>query len=192
MARPRKADYEQVDSVPDGLRWKPAPGPRAGSGSGPPRKPPSPDERKNKRRERERRTPEQATTTLFSFANTYMLVRMRATGAVTYYRLKDMPEKSPAEKIDAEPTKKEQVRFRVGAQCWFVDTGGRWFLCEVVERTGHDRATFGEPGRIVIKSVTGWDADRKAPWEYGDLLEFPDKPNNPLFMRLRPLKARYQ
>lgn len=159
--RPKKEDYEPVASVPEGLTWKPGPG---------------------------------VTTNvmLYSIGNIYKLVRDRVTGAVQYFKLKDTgPEKSPNEKIDAEPAREAQVRYRVGTMCWFIDEGSHWFLCEVVERTGKDRATFGEPQRITIKSVNGRDADKQVEWPYG-LLEFPAKENNPIFARLRPLKARYR
>ena len=149
-----KADYEPVDSVPEGLKWKPAGG-----------------------------NPAKGHTVLLSFGNIYRLVRDRTTGEVQYFKLKDTPEKSPSEKIDAEPKKQEQIRYNTGKLCWFIDTGSRWFLCKVVER---------KPNRIVLRSETGWDADKQAPWPYGELLEFPCKENNPLFCRLRPLKARYR
>ena len=123
----------------------------------------------------------------------YKLVRDLNTGAVEYFKLKDQgPAPASREKIDAEPEKKGQVRYRVGARCWFVDTGNRWYLVEVVDRVGADRATFGEPCKIVIKPVGTFDADKQAPWPYTPELEFPAYPNNPMFMRLRPLKARYQ
>jgi hypothetical protein len=113
--------------------------------------------------------------------NFYKLVRSRETGEVQYFKLKDTgPEISPAEKIDAEPTKKGQVRYRVGSHCWFV-LDGRWFCCEVVSRP---------PNRIVLRPVTGWDADRQAPWPHDGALEISDKPSNSLFQLLRPLKAR--
>lgn len=153
----RQAQYIKVDSVPDGLTWKP------GMGRG---------DAKN--------------TTLMSLGNLYKLVRSRDTGAVTYYKHKsvDTDAKSPPEKIDAEP-KKKSVRFRQGTRAWFVDTGGRWFMVEIVRRAD-------SPARIAIKSVTGFDADRTSPWSYGEELEFPAKHNNPLFMRLRKLSDRYQ
>ncbi len=152
--RVKASDYEPVATVPDGLRWKPAVGwPPAGK------------------------------TVLLSFGNAYRLERTLATGEVQYFKLKDVPEKSPSEKIDAEPVKPSQVRYNTGKLCWLIDTGGRWFLCKVVERT---------PGRIVLRSETGWDADKQAPWTYGELLEFPAVLTNPLFARLRPLKARYR
>lgn len=121
--------------------------------------------------------------TLFSTGNIYKLVRELATGAVTYYKLKDTgPEASSKDKIDAEPTPK-QVRYKQGAHAWFIDTGGRWYCVNVVQRKQR-------PDRIVIASVTGWDADRVCAWPYGGELEFPADRNNPLFQRLRPLKAR--
>ena len=171
---PSKDRYEQVASVPDNLRWKPAPwGSR-------PRVPGS----------RREKLPPNSHTVMFSLGNEYKLVRTRATGEVVYYRLKDIEQKSPAEKIDTEPAKPEQVRYRVGCFCWFVDSDSRWYCCEVVERTGGDRATAGDAHRITLRPVTGWDAERVKEWPYGDLLEFPSLPANPLFQRLRPLKAR--
>lgn len=157
--------YEPVDKVPDGLKWKPQGGPGG----------------KN------------VTVLLSTPGSFYKLIRDRNTGDVVYFKLKDFgPAVSPAEKIDAEPKRKGQVRYRKGATCWFVDAGSLWYLVEVVDRIGDDRATFGEPHRIVIKSVTGFDAERRTAWAYGDLLEFPAKPDNQMFMRLRPLKDRYQ
>lgn len=142
--------YEPIESVPDGLTWKPSPG------------------------------WSNTTTTLYSIGNIYKLVRVRDTGAVTYFKLKgsDVP-KSPAEKIDAEP-KKERKRLDVGSRCWFVDTGPHWYLVEIVARA---------PNRVTIKSVTGVDADKLAPWPHSELLEFPV--HSPLFQRLRKLSARY-
>jgi hypothetical protein len=148
--------YEPVTSVPEGLTWKPAMwGGRAANNI----------------------------TAMYSLGNIYKLVRVRATGAVTYYKLKDDTTATPKEQIDAEPERKKQQRFRVGSQCWFIDTTGHWHLVEVVSR---------EPSRIVIKSVTGWDADREVPWEYGEALEFPTSPTNRLFLRLRKLADRYK
>jgi hypothetical protein len=166
-----KEDYEPVatESVPEGLKWKPSKGAHS-----------------------------KTQVTLFSFGNIYKLVRSLETGAAQYFKLKGSDvAKSPAEKIDAEPgtesgRKKEQVRYRVGCKAWFLDTGNRWYLIEVVARIGENRETFGEPKRIIIKSATGMDADKRTPWPYGAELEFPAKPDNALFMRLRPLKARYQ
>ncbi len=163
---PRAADYDPVapETVPEGIRWKPAT-PHTG-----------------KRR---------AYTSMFG--NLYRLVRTLATGEVQYFKLKDADvAATPKEKIDAEPEHKDQVRYRIGCQCWFIETADVWYLVEVVDRVGEDRSTFGEPKRIVLKSATGWDADRKVQWPYGDLLEFPASPNNPMFARLRPLKDRAQ
>lgn len=146
--------YERVDSVPDGLTWKPRKG-----------------------------RPSSAHTTLFSIGNIYKLVRVRETGDVTYYRLREAfaDAKSPAEQIDAEPVPLKQQRFRAGTFAWFVDTGARWYCVEVVSR---------DEGRIIIRPTTGWDAERVSEWPYGNELEFPARPNNPLFMRLRKLNAR--
>jgi hypothetical protein len=181
VPRHRKEDYEPVDTVPEGLKWKPIPGGRGG----PPLKEPSESPAVNRRRERRRRPVEPETTTLTSTPGSfYRLVRVRATGEVSYFKLKqDVAQMTPKDKIDAEPKKAAQIRFRKGALCWFVDTGARWYLCKVEDRTDL---------RIVLKSETGWDADKRSPWDYGELLEFPANPTNPLFQRLRPLKARYQ
>lgn len=123
-------------------------------------------------------------TLLRSMGDYYRLIRWRKTGEVAYFKRKDdTPAKSPSESIDAEPAPPKQQRFPKGAQAWFVDAG-RWFLVEVVERTT-------SPARITIKSVTGFDADRAAPWEFGDVLEFPANDHSPLFGRLRKLAARY-
>lgn len=148
--------YEPIAVVPDGLTWKPAP----------------PYTAKN-------------FTVLLSLGGIYKLVRTRETGAVVYYKLKDDTKATPAAQIDAEPQRKQQQRFHTGSQCWFVDTGSRWYLVEVVRRSD-------KPPAISIKSVTGWDADRTAPWGYGEELEFPASQANPLFQRLRKLKDRYQ
>jgi hypothetical protein len=153
--------YEPVDKIPDGLKWKPAPG-----------------------------RPSPTHTKLVSTPGGFFaLVRCRETGAVQHFRLKDMGhEMSSKAKLDAEPTR-EQVRYRVNAHCWFVDGPGRWFLVKVVDRTGEAAGT-GTEKRITIESVTGFDADRIIEWPYGPALEFPSLPNNPMFMRLRPFKDR--
>lgn len=122
-------------------------------------------------------------TTLFSLGNIYKLQRDRDTGALWYYKLRDTgPEKSPAESIDAEPTAKKQIRYNVGKHCWLI-IDGRWFCCEVVGRTQ-------EPATITLRPTTGWDAERQTPWPHSETLEFTAQPTNPLFQRLRPLKAR--
>lgn len=152
---PHTTTYAPVETVPDGLTWKPAP-----------HKPP-----KDK-------------TILYSMGNIYKLVRDRVTGEVAYFMREDADNtKSPASAIDAEPAKPKQVRYNTGKHCWFVDTDNRWYCCEVVERKQ-------TPDRITIRPVTGWDAERVKEWPYSELLEFPAKDNNPLFKRLRPLKAR--
>lgn len=86
---------------------------------------------------------------------------------------------SDRERIDAEPKPPRQPMLRIGTKVWFIDSGSRWFLLEVVERRG-TRATF--------KSVTGWDAERQVEWPYQGLLEFPQASS--LYKRLRPLSAR--
>lgn len=121
-------------------------------------------------------------TVLYSFGKFYKLVRDRQTGEVVYFQRKDMPAgATPKEKIDAEPPKPKQVRYREGTNAWWVDNG-RWFLIKVVKRTQN-------PDTIIISSVTGWDADKQKEWPLGLELEFPA--NGQLFKRLRPLKARY-
>lgn len=163
MPQKKLPKYELCTDVPEGITWKPSCGKRAA-------------------------VPK--TVTMLSIGNIYKLVRTLATGEVVYYKAIDTgPEKSPAESIDAEPVKKAQVRYRVGKQCWFVLPEG-WFLCEVTRRTGGDRATFGEPKRIAIKSVTGWDATRTVAWPHPEEIEFVAQENNPMFARLLPLNAR--
>lgn len=156
--RPRKSDYEPIapDAVPAGIKWKPAVG-RSG-----------------------------ATRAFVSmFGAQYRLERVLETGEVTYYKRKgdEPPPATPKEKIDAEPTRGHQVRYRTGATCWFVESG-RWFLVKVVKRsTGPDRITIRPEARLC--------ADKLTPWTWGDALEFPAAPNNRLFRMLRPLKDRY-
>jgi hypothetical protein len=154
--RPRWADmdkYERVEDVPPDLKWRPLQGPG-----------------------------DARFTALCTIGDFYRLIRDRETGAVAYYKrtLDDVPAKSPAEQIDAEPVPLKQQRYRKGVECWFIDTGDRWYLVKVADRT---------PNRITIASVTGFDSDRKCPWPYGELLEFPAMANNPLFMRLRKLST---
>jgi hypothetical protein len=147
--------------VPEGIRWKPIVGQKRTSA---------------------------AVTLLSTPGGYYKSHRVLATGEITYYKLdeSDVPA-TPKEKIDAEPTPAKQVRYRTGSVCWYV-AGGRWFAVEVVKRTGMDRATYGEPSRVTIKSRTGWDADRVVEWPFGEELEFVANPRNMAF--LRPLKAR--
>lgn len=155
MHPPHKSQYERVDSIPDGCAWKPGAGPQ----------------------------PKECTV-LYSLGNIYKIVRFKATGEVHYFKLKDTgPEKSPADQIDAEPKRPQQIRFRKGTQCWFVDAAARWYLCSVLER---------DAKRIVLKPETGMDAERATPWPYPDTLEIPAKQNNALYLRLRPLAARYR
>lgn len=156
---PGPEGYEPVDyaAIPVGVKWKPSRG-----------------------------KPGPHTRTMYSTpGNTYKLIRQLDTGDVAYFKLKDTgPEKSPAEKIDAEPQKKGQVRYRVGSYCWLV-LDGLWFCCEVMKRGR-------EPGTTVptieLRPTTGWDADRKASWPHGETLTFSAR--TPLFKHLRPLKAR--
>ena len=163
--RPRWKDYdafERVDTVPDGMKWMPTQGaPQASANF----------------------------TVLRTIGDYYRLIRNRATGEVAYFKRKvaDAPA-TPAAKIDAEPEREKQVRYRKGTFCWFVDTDGRWYCCEVVDRQAPNTGDAAK--RITIRSTTGFDAERVKAWPYGDLLEFPAKENNPLFLRLRPLKAR--
>lgn len=100
-------NYEQVDTVPDGIRWKPARG-----------------------------APKHNTVVLVSmFGGLYKLIRDTSTGAVTYYKLKgEPPPATPKEQIDAEPERPKQQRFHTGTFCWFVSDIGAWFCCEVVSR----------------------------------------------------------
>lgn len=101
---PRQEDYESVESVPDGLTWKPL-----------------------------RNEGGKTRTVLFSLGNYYKLIRDRSTGAVQYFKLKDTgPAMSDKAKIDSEP-KSAQHRLRVGSRCWYVDNG-KWFLMTVVAR----------------------------------------------------------
>lgn len=144
--------YERVDTVPDDLKWRPVTSPG-----------------------------DARFTVLCTIGDYYRLVRDRDTGAVVYYKRKDAGRAmSPKAQIDSEP-KKRDVRYRVGAHCWFVDSDARWYAVTVVAR---------EPNRMTIRPVTGWDAERIKAWSYGNDLEFPAKSNNPLYQRLRPLKAR--
>lgn len=119
----------------------------------------------------------------------YMRIRMLETGETTYYKLKDTgPEATPKDKIDAEPERPGQQRFRKGAHCWYVDDAGRWYLCEVVDRTGCNRETFGEAKSIVLKSLTGQDSERLAPWPFGDEVSISTK--SQAFQRVRKLTDR--
>ena len=166
--RPRWKDldkFERVENAPDDLRWSPMTG--CGTAA------------------------DTRFTVLRSFGDYYRLIRDRNTGEVVYFKRKveDAPA-TPKEKIDEEPKREGQVRYRVGARAWLV-VDGRWFCIEVVARTGLSRETHGEPQRITVKSVTGWDADKLTAWPYGDLLEFPALPSNHLFTQLRPLRDRY-
>lgn len=156
-------DYEPVESIPEGVKWRPQPG-----------------------------QPSKTHTKMISTPGAFFrLERNRDTGEVRYFRLKDMgKERTPKDKIDAEPTRGHQVRYRVGTRCWFVEAN-RWFLVEVVDRLGGAPGT-GTEKRIVIKPVDPLDADKQTAWPYSDLLEFPAYANNQLFQRLRPLKDRYQ
>lgn len=162
-AQPAPHDaYITVTSVPGGLRWVT----RAGY-------------HKNLTYE-----------TLFSINNTYKLMRVRNTGAVQYFKLKDEGTKaSSPEHVDAELTAPPQQRFRTGAHCWFVNDT-RWFLVQVVRRIAPVLRWVKTPKRIVIRSVTGFDALRRTPWSYGDELELIADPHNRLFRQLRKLSAR--
>jgi hypothetical protein len=156
---PRKEDYEPIayDAIPVGVKWKPSP-PHVG--------------------------PTRAFVSLFGAR--YRLERVLETGEVTYFERKGLdpdPVATPKDKIDAEPEKKGQTRYRVGAHCWFVGDGARWFLCEVLER-GYRR--------ITIKPVTGWDAERLVHWPHPEPFSFSSRIENDgdLARRLRPLKDR--
>lgn len=143
--------YERVESVPDGMTWRPAFGPG-----------------------------DARFTMLCTIGDYYRLIRNRVSGEIAYYKRKhDDDAKSPAEKIDAEPTPRQQARFHTGSFAWFVDIHNRWHCVEVVRRTDN---------RITIRSATGWDAERVAPWPYPGELEFPTTPR--FMQRLRKLKER--
>ncbi len=147
---PKAEAYEQIDHEPD-ARWKPS---------------------ANRSLEY---------VVMFSTpGNFYKLVRSRATGEVTYYRLRDMgPAVAPKEKIDAEPVTGRPKHQHVGSKCWYVENG-KWFLVKVERPRKH---------AIVLRSETGQDADRQTPWPYGEALEVLD--NSEVFKRLRPLRDRY-
>jgi hypothetical protein len=128
--------------------------------------------------------PSKRTTTLRSIGDLYRLIRWRDTGEVVYYKRRvEHPPQNPPDVIDAEPERTKGVVFRRGCTCWYVDVRG-WFLVRVVARSQH-------PARITIQPVTGIDADRRCPWPYGEFVEFPAYPGNPLFRRLRRLAERY-
>ncbi len=146
-------NYERVETVPDGMTWRPFFGPG-----------------------------DARFTVLCTIGDFYRLIRDRDTGAVVYFKMKDTgPEISPKEKIDAEPPKPKQVRFRKGTRCWFVVDTGHWFLCDVEDRL---------PQRIVLRPVTGWDVDRQVEWQLVAPLELSSVSH--AFKRLRPLAARYR
>lgn len=192
MRTPRASDYEEcpLEAVPDGLKWKPAPWAGAGAARGPREHlPPSKWPWVNKRREwirKRRKATASPKVTMFSTPGSYyMLVRELNTGVVTYFKRKGAePAMTPKDKIDAEPTRGHQVRYRKGAMCWFIGDASRWFLCTVVERG---------PKSITITPVTGWDAERVVRWPHPNPLKFSSNATNDgdLFRRLRPLKDRY-
>lgn len=144
------ADYDPIESAPDGIKWKPVQG-----------------------------RPSKTHVTLYSIGDVYKLVRVLETGEVAYFKRKDTDAISLSKKIDDEPDKAKQVRYRVGQMCWLIDDAGRWYCCEVMKRG---------PRNIELRSVTGFDAERTAAWPYGEVLAF--SPKTVLFRRLRPLKAR--
>lgn len=148
----RKDLYEQIPSPPDGVKWKPGRGPA-----------------------------DKIVTVMYSTPGEYYkLIRDRNTGDVVYYKLKDAAAAAtPKEQTDAEPERKKQQRFRVGAQCWYVTTEGRWFLCLVQSR---------RPAHITLCPVTGWDAERQVKWTLPGFLEI--RTGNPAFQRIRKLKDR--
>lgn len=115
------------------------------------------------------------------FGGQYKLIRDLTTGEVTYYTLKDKgPPATPKEQIDAEPEHPKQQRFRTGVHCWYVDDAGRWFCC-LVESRGENS--------IVLRSITGWDAERLTAWPFGDgPVEISDR--SQAFKRIRKLKDR--
>lgn len=150
----RDAKWEKVADVPKDLKWKPAVGYH-----------------------------NPGLTVLHSIGDFYRLVRIRDTGHVDYFRNKNVgPEKSLAEKIDAE-AKKQLVRYHVGHLAWLIAETTLWYLVRVV-------AVTESPDHMIVQSETGWDATRIEPWPYSELFEFP-RPGQ-VYDRLRPLKARYQ
>ncbi len=113
------------------------------------------------------------------FGAQYKLIRTLETGAVAYFVLKDKgPAPTPKAQLDAEPEGAQQQRYYAGSSCWYVDSG-RWFLMTVLAREG---------ARMVITSVTGWDAEREKEWPVGVRLTL-DRYGE-LGKRLRPLKDR--
>lgn len=149
-----------ASDVPVGVQWKPAPG----------------------RSSRYR-------TKLYSTPGAeYKLVRVSITGETAYYKRVEAPAKiSPAETIDAEPSR-PRMWLGIGSQCWFV-TDNRWFLVEVAARSPNR-------DRMTIKPVTGKDDMREVDWPYGELVDFPVSKNRGkssglgFYDRLRPLSAR--
>lgn len=158
-----KAVYAPVATadVPGGLTWKPREG-----------------------------RPSKTVKVELSMGGLYKRSTDTVTGTVTYWRLlTEQPAATPAEIIDVEPEPENHTlhgkrRYNVGVHCWFVDTDSKWYLCEVVARAPEPKV------RITIRPVTGYDDTREKPWLYGDELEFPARPNNRLFQRLRPLCTR--
>lgn len=143
--------YEDVDTVPDGLKWK--------RGEG------------------------RASRIEYSMGKVYR--RKTVDGVVTLSKLIDDPRASPVKKIDSEPERLDQVRYKVNTHCWYVDDGGVWYLCRVVSRQGTPL-----PKRITLSSVTGWDAEHKTEWPYGEEFQFTAQFSNACYRRLRPLRAR--
>ena len=162
VKRPRKADYEPVayEDIPADVQWKPAP-PHTG--------------------------PKRAYLSMFG--GMYYLERVLDTGAVRYFKRKgEAPPESPAAVIDAEPERPKQQRFHAGTQCWYIHHTGHWFLCEIVDRIGGDRESFGEPRRIIIKPLSDRDDKREIEWPFPKELEI--VVNSPAFKRLRKLQDR--
>ena len=88
-----------------------------------------------------------------------------------------------APKIEGEPVR-PRTRLDVGTYAWFVGCWQRWFLVEIMHRRR-------SPRRVVLRSVTGQDADKEIPWPWGDdELELRDHTQESQIYLLRPLSAR--
>lgn len=70
--------------------------------------------------------------------------------------------------------------YRVGMRAWYIELGV-WYLVEIIRPS--------RPRYIAIRSISGWDAERRTEWKYGEI-EFPATKRNRLYARLRPLSAR--
>ncbi len=72
------------------------------------------------------------------------------------------------------------MRFSAGQEVWFIGQHGRWYRCKLVE---HNRRV------TVLRSLTGFDAERQVPWPYPEELAFSSY-QSVLYRRLRPASAR--